>query len=284
MVKQNTQNSVNSVKGVSSSPGDFSLGRVDYVGQVSPDRHPATVRYRTKIRIGTWNVQTLLQKGKLDNVKQEMKRMNLNILGLSEMRWKGAGCITSDNYTIIYSGGNQHQKGVGIILDSETAKSVKGSWTISDRVVIVKLKSTPFDIGIIQAYAPTADKDVAEVEEFYETIQKALKQMKSQDIRIIMGDFNSKVGKEREAATVGPFGIGERNERGECLIEWCKEHKMAVMNTWFKNHPRRCWTWKSPGDTTRNQIDYILIQERFRNSIRSCKSMPGQTVEVTTTQ
>ena len=275
MVKQNNSNSVNSVKGVSSTSGDSSLGRADHVRQVSPDRHLATVRSRTKLRIGTWNVQTLLQKGKLDNIKQEMKRMNLNILGLSEMRWKGAGCIKSDNYTILYSGGDQHQKGVGIILDSEASKALKGFWTISDRVIIVKLKSMPFDISIIQVYAPTADKDDTEVEEFYETIEKALKQVKSQDVRIVMGDFNSKVGKEREAATVGPFGIGELNERGERLIEWCKEQKMAVMNTWFKNHPRRCWTWKSPGDRTRNQIDYFLIQQRFRNSILSCKSMPG---------
>ena len=90
-----------------------------------------------------------------------------------------------------------------------------------------------------------------------------------------MGDFNSKVGKEREASTVGPFGLGEKNERGERLIEWCKEQKMAIMNTWFKNHPRRCWTWKSPGDRARNQIDFMMIQERFRNAITSCKSMPG---------
>ena len=48
-----------------------------------------------------------------------------------------------------------------------------------------------------------------------------------------------------------------------------------MMNTWFKNHPKRCWTWKSPGDRTRNQIDYTLIQERYSNSKTSCRSMPG---------
>ena len=47
------------------------------------------------------------------------------------------------------------------------------------------------------------------------------------------------------------------------------------MNTWFKNHPRSCWTWKSAGDRTRNQIDFILMQEHFRNSLTSCKAMPG---------
>jgi len=263
------------VKGASSLSGSSSLGRVDYVRQVTLDRHPATVRIRKPLRMGTWNVRTMLQKGKLENLKQEMERMNLNILGLSEVRWKGAGCITSDNYIILYSGGDQHQKGVGMILDQETSKTTKSFCTVNDRVLIVKLKGTPFDIGIVQVYAPTADKDDAEIEEFYENIEKAMKQLKSQDIRIIMGDLNSKVAKGKDETTVGPFGIGVRNERGERLTEWCKEQKLAVMNTWFENHPRRCWTWKSPGDRTRNQIDYILIQERFRNSITSCKSMPG---------
>ena len=217
----------------------------------------------------------MLQKGKLQNVIQEMKRMNINILGLSEMRWKGAGCITSDGYKVLYSGGDQGHRGTGIILDADTAKAVKGYWAVSDRVIVTKLQGKPFDIGIIQVYAPTADKDEEELEKFYEAVETAEKQLKSQDIRIVMGDFNSKVGSERSDSVVGPFGIGEKNERGERLIEWCKEHNLAIMNTWFKNHPRRCWTWKSPGDRTRNQIDFILIQQRYRNSITSCKSMPG---------
>ncbi|XP_076322041.1 uncharacterized protein LOC143231381 [Tachypleus tridentatus] len=116
---------------------------------------------------------------------------------------------------------------------------------------------------------------MTEIERFYEDIEKTMKQLKSQDIKIIMGNFNAKVGKNKIDKTVGPFGIGELNERGERLFDWCKEHDIAVMNTWFKNHPRRCWTWKSPGDRVRNQIDFILMKRRYRNSITSCKSMPG---------
>ena len=275
MARNSKSKSDNGVKGVSSSAGNTSPGREDYVRQVSPDRHPATVRNREKLKIGTWNVQTMLQTGKLENVKQEMKRMKINILGLAEMRWKGAGHITSDGFTILYSGGDKHYAGVGLMLDPDTAKAIKGYWTVSDRVILVKLQGTPFDIGIIQAYAPTADKDEEEMDAFYETIEKAMKQLKSQDVGIILGDFNSKVGGERIETTIGPFGIGEKNDRGDRLIEWCKQHNLAAMNTWFKNHPRRCWTWKSPGDRTRNQIDYILVQERHRNSMTSCKSMPG---------
>ena len=102
-----------------------------------------------------------------------------------------------------------------------------------------------------------------------------MKQLKSQDIKTVMGDFNSKVESERAENVVRPFGIGKKNKRGDRLIEFCKEHKFTIMNTWFK-HPRRCWTWKSPGERTQNQIDFILFQERFRNALTSCKSMPGE--------
>ena len=68
----------------------------------------------------------MFQKGKLNNVKHEMERLKLNVLGISEVRWIGAGSFTTDNFIIIYSGGDQHEKEVGILLDKETSKSMKG--------------------------------------------------------------------------------------------------------------------------------------------------------------
>lgn len=265
-------NQDNSVKGVQKNT---SLGMDIHVRQVEPDRHHATVSIRKPHKIATWNIRTMLQKGKIENIKTEMKRLKINILGLSEVRWKGAGTFSTDGFTMIYSGGEQHQKGVGIILDPETAKSVENYWPVSDRVVAIKLQGKPFDIGIIQAYAPTTDYEDLEVDKFYDDLDMVMKQLKSQDVKIVMGDFNAKVGKEKIENIVGPFGLGEINSRGERLVEWCKEHNLFISNTWFQNHPRRRWTWSSPGDRTRNQIDYILIQHRFRNAIRSSKSMPG---------
>ena len=211
----------NSVKGISGSSGNSSLGREEHVRQVSPDRH--------QLKIGTWNVQTMMQKGNLKNVKQEMKMMKTNILGLS------------DGYKVMYSGGEHHYRGVGVIHDPETSKAIKGFWIVSDKAIILKLQGKPLDIGLIQIYAPTADKEEEEVEVFYETVKEAMKQLKSQGIEIVIGDFNSNVGSERAENVLGPFGMGEKNERGDRLLEFCKEHKFTIMNTRFKNHPRR-WT------------------------------------------
>ncbi|CAF1181210.1 unnamed protein product, partial [Rotaria magnacalcarata] len=187
----------------------------------------------------------------------------------------GAGSFTTDNFTLFYSGGNQHERGVGILLDKETSKSVKGFWAVSDRVVLIKLHGKPFNISIIQGYAPTADYDEDAVTNFYENIDKAYKQCKSDDIIYVMGDFNAKVGDKRIGNTVGPFGLGNKNDRGDNLVTWCQSHNLVITNTWYKNHPRRLWTWRSPGDRTRNQIDYIMVSHRFRNSIISSKAFPG---------
>ncbi|GFO42887.1 craniofacial development protein 2-like protein [Plakobranchus ocellatus] len=105
---------------------------------------------------------------------------------------------------------------------------------------------------MIQVYAPTSDNEGVEVEKFYKEIEKAKIYLKSQDIVIIMGNFNAKVGDERVEDVIGPSNIGAENERGSRLIERCQINDFIITNTWYPNHPRRQWTWKSPGDRRRN--------------------------------
>ena len=90
-----------------------------------------------------------------------------------------------------------------------------------------------------------------------------------------MGDFNAKVGNQGDGNVVGNHGLGEKNERGYRLVEWAKEQEMIVGNTWFQQHIRRLWTWKSPDNRTRNQIHYILINRRFRNALKVAKTVPN---------
>ncbi|GFN73976.1 RNA-directed DNA polymerase from mobile element jockey-like [Plakobranchus ocellatus] len=198
---------------------------------------------KDKLNIATWNIRTLLQKGKLENIKQEMERMKLNILGLSEVRWKGAGKITSGGHEIIYSGGTESEKGVGIIVDQTVTKAIKGYWALSDRVLLVKIAGKPVDLNIIQVYAPTANSNDGDLDKFYNELDTAKTQCKSQDPLIIMGNFNAKVGTEKVDDIVGKHGLGIRNERGEKLIEWYQTNNIIVGNTWFQQPPRRKWTY-----------------------------------------
>ena len=90
-----------------------------------------------------------------------------------------------------------------------------------------------------------------------------------------MGDLNAKVGNGRVGNTVGPFGLGIKNDRAERFVEFCQENDLVIANTWFKQHPRRLWTWEKPGDRAKNQIDYICISQRYRNGLLSTKTNPG---------
>ena len=91
----------------------------------------------------------------------------------------------------------------------------------------------------------------------------------------VMGDMNAKVGSSAKGNIVGKFGLGERNERGERLIRFSEENKLTIYDTWFQHHFRKRYTWKSPRYITRNQIEYIMINKIFKNSIKQAKAMPG---------
>ena len=121
--------------------------------------------------------------------------------------------------------------------------------------------------------ATTHDEEV--VDEFYENLENVLTQCKPHDINIIMGDFNAKVGSNGDGFVTGNHGLGNINDRGEKLIDWCRSKNQVIMNTWFQQHPRRLWTWRSPGGEYKNQIDYITINHRFRNSVKKVKTYPG---------
>ena len=128
--------------------------------------------------------------------------------------------------------------------------------------------------AIIQCYAPITDHPEKEVEEFYSQIEEALKQTNSQDMVIILGDVNTKVGKTATSTSIGKYGLGKTNERGELLIGFCEKHQLTIINTIFKQPERRLYTWKRPGYVTRNQIDYIMISSRHTNNIKNCRTYP----------
>ena len=85
------------------------------------------------------------------------------------------------------------------------------------------------------------------------------------DNLILMRDWNAVVEEGKEGSIGGKYGLGKRNESGDRLVEFCAKDKLVIARTLFKNHKRRIYTWKMPGDIGRYQIDYILVKQRFRN-------------------
>lgn len=210
-----------------------------------------------------------------------MERMNIDILGISDTQWPGIGEIPVSNGYMYYSGSNdsKHKYGVAIIIRKELKKSVLHVMQYTERIILLKLKSYTHDINIIQIYAPTAEKDDEEIESFYQSLEEVLRTTKDRDVKIILGDFNAKIGEGEVTDIIGKYGLGQRNQRGERLIEFCQERNMVITNTMFRLPKRRLYTWTAPGNTKehliRNQIDFMLVNKRYRNSITSIKTYPG---------
>ena len=163
------------------------------------------------------------------------------------------------------------------MLSNVVARSVIGFYGISDRIIIVKLSSKPFNLSILRVYAPTSASREEEIEAFYNDLDDAYKLCGGQEMVVVMGDLNAKVGTEQDQqkVVVGQHGRGERNGRGDLWVDWSTTHEQVIMNTWFQHEKRHLYTWKCPGDTTRNQIDFITTNQRFRNSILQVKGYPG---------
>ena len=89
-----------------------------------------------------------------------------------------------------------------------------------------------------------------------------------------IGDWNAKP-ESQETPGVMQFGLGEQNEAGQRLIEFCQQNALVIANTLFQQHKRRLYTWTSPDGQDRNHIDYILCRQRWRSSIQSAKTRPG---------
>ena len=131
------------------------------------------------------------------------------------VRWTGVGECEDGEVKFIYSGGETHWRGVKIMTTKAVARYIKGYFTISDRILVVKLAGAPLDLSIVQVYAPTAGHDDEDIEEFYESDDCALKQCKSHELTIIMGDWNAKLDKEEMRRLLDPGGseCGTRGAR-----------------------------------------------------------------------
>ena len=130
-----------------------------------------------------------MNQGKLEVAKQEMARVNINVLGISELEWTGMGELNSDDHYIYYCGQESlRRNGVALIVNKRVWNAVLGCSLKNDRMIPVHFQDKPFNITVIQVYAPTTDAEEAEVEWFYDDLQDLLEGTPKKDVLLIIGD------------------------------------------------------------------------------------------------
>ena len=146
-------------------------------------------------------------------VKQKMAKMKIDILGISELKWTRMGEFNSDDHYVYYRGQESlRRNGVALIVNERVQNAVLGCDLKNDRMISVRFQGKPFNITVIQVYAPNSNAEEAEVEQFYEDLQDLLELTSKKDVLFIIGNWNAKVGSQETPGVTGNFGLGVQNE------------------------------------------------------------------------
>ncbi|XP_045492416.1 craniofacial development protein 2-like [Colias croceus] len=185
-----------------------------------------------------------MQSTSKNKLTYTLQKIKIDILGLAEVRRMGYVIEEHENYIFCYKGKTLGLYGVGFLIKKEYKDNIVSFTALSDRVALLNIKYNNQMLTIIQVYAPTEKATDEEINLFYETLQVA--QSQAADQVLVIGDFNAKIGKptmeDSDNIVLGKFGYGIRNERGEKLIQYALEHKLTIMNSFFKSRNNRKWT------------------------------------------
>ena len=190
-------------------------------------------------------------------------------MGLSEVRRLGDNMVDTKNGNLLCTCGEGGQRGVGFLISRNMKSNLIAFKGNSDRIALAtfRIGNQSNTLTIIQVYAPTTAATEEEIDKFYGELTECISSLQTglKHFMLIIGDFNSKIGKRKtgEERLVGRYGYGERNENGSKLLDFCHKHQLKVVNTWFKKKNYQKWTWQSPNHEHKNQIDYILAPTTF---------------------
>lgn len=198
----------------------------------------------------------MITTGKAIQTAQEMERYKIEILGLSEVRWKGVGEIELENGAkIIYSGRTEetakHEQGVAFMISKQCKKSLIEWIAISERIIVARFKARVFNICIFNIYAPTNEKTKEEKEDFYDELQKVQDETRKKhkrDIFIMIGDMNAKIGADNRGREeiMGKEALGIINENGELFVDFCANNNYVIGGSLFVLKDIHKGTWSTP--------------------------------------
>lgn len=250
-------------------------------------KHYRCVNAHKHVFFGGWNVRSCVKQSKKEMIIKQLKQYRIQIAALSETCMFDSGVKVVGDYTMIFSGMPHETKtrkahGVAICLDptaTNTWKESGSEWEpISERIVKVRLQCKPIHITIIAVYSPinptTKDKG-EECDKFYSDLQDTIKNVPTNDMIIIIGDLNARVGQNQlqttERSSVGPFTVDVENENGVRLVDFCEMNNLILSNTFFNHKTIHQTSWMHPRNKKWHILDYTIVNKKFRTSVEDVR-------------
>ncbi|XP_025423466.1 craniofacial development protein 2-like [Sipha flava] len=234
--------------------------------------------WKSALRFGTWNVRNLFKPGAVGTVVKEIERYKLGVVALQEMRWQDTGSMQISNTTLFFGAcDGRRQAGSGFAVNNKLLTAVKSFKVINPRLTILTLDTKWFGVVFVNVHAPTEDKDDNEKDDFYSLLDNTLCEIPRGCVQIILGDFNAKIGREEcFKPIIGGHSLHQlSNDNGCRLIDLATGRNLRVKSTMFPHKNIHKGIWRSPDGRHVDQIDHVLVNERFNNSIMDVKTVRG---------
>ena len=250
---------------------------------------PATSKNkRPALKLGTWNVRTMLT-GISDDLRSiddfrktavinnELFRLNVDIVALQETRLAEAASLREKDYTFFWQGKPKDEKrehGVGFAVKNSLLNMIEAPSKGSERILTMRLNTTSCPVTLIGVYAPTLMASSDTIDEFYENLCATISKVPPKDEVVLLGDFNARVGRDFEAwpNCLGKFNVGKVNENGQRLLEFCTRFNLCVANSFFKTKPQHKVSWRHPRSKHWHQLDLVLVRRSNLNSVKVVRS------------
>nr|CAH7747709.1 unnamed protein product [Callosobruchus chinensis] len=227
--------------------------------------------------MATWNIRSIANKER--ELVQEFEKMNLDILAITETKKKGKGIRELEGgHIMIYSGvpmENRAAEGVGFIIRKNLLQQLVKYDYVSERILRIEMRlEEEKETTLVVAYGPNEDERVQQKEEFWEQLSETVED--SRHRVIVLGDFNSRVGKSHNTGDViGHHGEDHRNSNGTRLIDFCVENNFIVTNTFFDHKYIHKITREVTSRKEASIIDYVLISRNFRKDVLDVRVKRG---------
>ena len=217
-------------------------------------------------------------------IAHELSRLNVDIAALSEVRFPGEGSLKEHGagYTLFWSGKLETERrlsGVGFMMKTSIASKLENLPTgHSDRIMSMRLplRNDQY-VTLFSVYAPTLQAEPVEKDKFYSELRSQLQSTPANDKVIILGDFNARVGQDANAwkGVLGRHGVGNCNDNGRLLLEFCTEQQLVITNTIFQQKDSLKTTWMHPRSKHWHLIDYVLVRQRDLKDVLHTRVMPS---------
>lgn len=257
-------------------------GNIDMQGKSSKTNKTERIgKEKQRLFWATWNVRSTYEEGALKNLIEEAIKIKASLIALQETRQSGVFIRDIENFTLFNSGGENRRLGTGFLVTHKLKEAVTEFKAISDRLCYLRLTIEARKVSIINCHAPTEEKDGEEKEAFYEEMGNIYDRIPRQDVKIVMGDCNAKVGRERYyQPIIGKYSLHEvSNDNGQRLVDFAAERNLIIRSTQFEHKQIHKGTWRAPGGRYTNQIDHVLIQQRHAGWIKDVRSYRGPDVD-----